>query len=48
MRTVAWETVSQLALRDCSKEAVSEGQYMVLVKGGVQCNQVLTLQKVFC
>ena len=43
MRTAAWEKAPQLALRDCSKEAVSEGQYMILVKTGVQCNQVITL-----
>ena len=44
MRTAAWE----IALRDCSKEAVGEGLYKILVKGRVQCIQALTLQKVFC
>ena len=34
MRTIAWERAPQMALRDyCSKEAVGEGQYMILVKG---------------
>ena len=28
MRTAAWETASQVALRDFSKEALGEGQYM--------------------
>ena len=33
MRTAAWEAASQIALRDCSKVAVGERQYKVLVKG---------------
>ena len=28
IRTAAWETAPQMALRDHSKEAVGEGQYM--------------------
>ena len=28
MRTAAWEAASQIALRDCSKAAVGEGQYI--------------------
>ena len=28
MRTAAWETAPQSAGRDCSKEAVEEGQYV--------------------
>ena len=32
MRTAAWESVPQRILRDCSKEAVGEGQYMILMK----------------
>ena len=28
MRTMAWETARQIALGDCSKEAVGEGQYV--------------------
>ena len=28
MRTAAWETAPQMTLRDCSKEAVGEGQYI--------------------
>ena len=30
MRTIAWERAPQMALRDCSKEAVGEGQYIRL------------------
>ena len=34
MRTIAWEAASQIALRDCSKSAVGESQYIrLLVKG---------------
>ena len=33
MRTAAWEAASQIAVRDCSKVAVGERQYKVLVKG---------------
>ena len=33
MRTATWEAASQIALRDCSKAAVGESQYKVLVKG---------------
>ena len=28
MRTSAWEAASQIALRDCSKAAVGESQYI--------------------
>ena len=28
MRTAAWERVPQIALRDCSKEAMEEGKYI--------------------
>ena len=28
MRTAAWEAVSQMALRDCSKVAAGESQYI--------------------
>ena len=28
MRTAAWEAASQIALRDCSKAAVGESQYI--------------------
>ena len=28
MRTVTWEAVSQMTLRDCSKAAVGESQYI--------------------
>ena len=33
MRMTAWETAPQIALRDCSKEAVGRNQYKILVKG---------------
>ena len=55
MRTMAWETVPQIALGDCSKEAVGEGQSLGdlryfgdLGEGEGQCNHMLLLQKVFC
>ena len=28
MRTVAWETASQIALRECSKAAIGKGHYI--------------------
>ena len=31
MRTAAWEAASQIALRDCSRVAVGEGQYICKV-----------------
>ena len=33
MRTAAQETASQRTMRNCSKETVGEGQYVILVKG---------------
>ena len=33
MRTAPQEAASQIALRDCSKAAVVESQYKVLLKG---------------
>ena len=48
MRTAAWETAPQIALRDCSKEAVGKVNVYDVGEGGVQCNQALVLQKVFC
>ena len=33
MRTAAQVTAPQIALRDCSKETVGGGQYVILVKG---------------
>ena len=48
MRTAAWEAASQIALRDCSKVAVGEGQYILcLGEGRLQCHEALILQKVF-
>ena len=43
MRTAAWETASQIALRDCSKAAVGESQYIRFCEGGVQYQKVLIL-----
>ena len=33
MRMTAGGTAPHIALRDCSKEAVGEGQYMIFMKG---------------
>ena len=46
MRTAAQEAASQIALRDCSKEAVGESQCIRF--WGVQYHEALNLQKVFC
>ena len=48
MRTAARETAPQIALRDWFKEVVGESQHKDFGEGEVQCNQVLTLQKLFC
>ena len=48
MRIAAQEIALQLVLRDCSKEAVGEGQLEDFGEGGVQCHQVFTLQEIFC
>ena len=48
MRTAAWEAASQIALRDCSKAAVGESQYISFGEGGVQYQEALNLQKAFC
>ena len=42
MRPAAWETVPQIALKNCSKEAVGEGGFG---KEGVQCDQALIFQR---
>ena len=41
MRTAAWETVPQRALRNCSKEVEGreDSAYVILVKGEYICNQ---------
>ena len=36
------------ALRDCSKDAVGEGQYIRFRWRGCSCNQALTLKEIFC
>ena len=49
IRTAAWETAPQIALRDRSKEAgVGEVNIWGFGEGGAQCNQMLSLQEVFC
>ena len=48
MRTAAQETAPQIALRDWFKEVVGESQQKDFGEGGVQCNQALTLKKLFC
>ena len=49
MRTAAWETAPQVALRVCSKEAGEAGKvsiYMILMKGNT-CNQAHILPEGF-
>ena len=41
MRSAVWETAPQIALRDCSKEAVGEGQYMDFGEGEVHITKHL-------
>ena len=48
VRTAAWEAASQIALRDCSKAAMGESQYIGFGEKGVQCHEVFILQKGFC
>ena len=48
MRTAAGETDAQIVLRDCSKEVVGNVNIYDFGEGGIQRNQVLTLQKIFC
>ena len=39
MRTAAWDTAPQRALRDCSREVAGKGRiYVILVKGN-SCNE---------
>ena len=47
IRTAVWETVPQIALRNCYEDVVEEDQYIWFWWRGVQCNQTLTLQEVF-
>ena len=46
-RTAAWEAASEIALRDCSKAAVGERQYIRFWLKGVQYHEALVLQKAF-
>ena len=41
-------TAPQIGLRDCSKRLVGKVNIQDFGEGGVQCNQVLALQVVFC
>lgn len=46
MRAAAQEIAPHIALRNCFKEVVVEGD-MISLKGGFQCNQALNLTKGF-
>ena len=47
MRTIAWETAYQIALRKCSKEEVGKVSiYVILVKGEYMQSSRYFLQKV--
>ena len=48
MKTTAQKTAPQRALRLLQRRSGKRSIYKILVKGGVQCNQALILQKVFC
>ena len=48
IRTAAWERAPQIALKDISEEAVGKVNIYDFGEGGVQCNQLLSLQTVFC
>ena len=48
MRSAAWETAPQIALRDYSKEEWGEVNISDFGEEGGQCHQGLILQKVFC
>ena len=51
MRTAAWETVPQIALRNCSKEAGGEGKdsiYVIWVKGEYIQSSTLIFLESFC
>ena len=50
MRTAAWETAPQIALRNCPKEAGEAGKgsiYTILMKGNT-CNQAHIFPEGFC
>ena len=50
MRTAAWEAASQIALRDCSKAAVSQYKqsiYKILVKWGFNTMKHLFYKRFF-
>ena len=48
MRLASQETAPHIALRDCSKEEVVEGQYIRFGEGEFQCSHAPILRKVFC
>ena len=48
MRTAAQEAASQIALRDCSKAAMGESQYIGFGERWVQYHEAFILQKDFC
>ena len=48
MRTIAWETAFQIALRNCSEELRGKVSiYVILVKGKYMQSSTYFLQKVF-
>ena len=49
MRTAAWKTAPQVALRNCSKEAGGEGQYICdFGKKGINVLKYITFRKIKC
>ena len=47
MRTAAWETATQIALRDCSKEVLGKDNiYVILVKGEYMQSSTYFFQKI--
>ena len=48
MRTAAWETAPQIGLRDCSKEAMGQDQYIIFWWKGSSVQSSTHSQKVFC
>ena len=46
MRTMAWDTASQIALRNCSKEVAGEISMYVILEKGVHALKHMFWQKV--
>ena len=47
-RAASWETASQIALRDCSKEPMGEGQYIRFLRKGSPGKSSAYFTEVFC